>query len=208
MFAFTDRPIYRPAQTVSYKGIVRTREDADAPGGFVYHPYAGKPVTVEIRDSTDALISQQTIVTTANGSYAGQLPLAAEPVLGSYQLITKIGDRSYYSSFTVEAYRKPEYTVTLAFEKPHYVGGSTAIATLTAKYFSGEPLSNADVNYTVTGTGVLDQQVDADGVTDKNGQVCRWHFRLRGAHRTARFRSARPSPISARPARFRRIRPR
>ena len=57
------------------------------PGGVSLQPLANKPVVVEIRDATDALLSRQTVTTNANGSLAGSFQLAAEPTLGHWQIV-------------------------------------------------------------------------------------------------------------------------
>ena len=58
VYPLTDRPIYRPGQTVQYKAVIRSRTPAPVPGGVSLKPLANAPVVVEIRDATDALLSQ------------------------------------------------------------------------------------------------------------------------------------------------------
>jgi len=175
VFVQTDRPVYRPANVVSYKAVVRRRVPDNGPGGFRYETYAGKPVTVEIRDSTDALIARKTLTTNAYGSVTGDLKLASEPVLGDWQIVTVLplpgralsstrshSSRSHmtfdrlvgspsgsalatddfcsYASFTVEAYRKPDFVVTVAADREHYVGGETVPFKIQAKYYAGQPV--------------------------------------------------------------------
>ena len=189
---YTDRPIYRPGHTVQYKTIIRQREDAVAPGGFVYHPYAGKPVTMEIRDPTDALISRQTLQTNGYGSLSGSLKLAAEPALGSWQIVTVIDGRRTYSSFSVEAYRKPEFTTQVTFDRPHYFGGDSVIARIGAKYYFGEPVAGAHVHYDISfdaqpregqdSSRGTEPNFSGDGETDTHGELIltiptkRWPF--------------------------------
>jgi len=178
---YTDRPIYRPGHTVQYKTIIRERQDAVAPGGFVYHPYAGKPVTVEIRDATDALISRQSLQTNSYGSLSGLLKLSSEPVLGNWQIVTVIGERRTYSTFSVEAYRKPEFVTSVTFDRPHYFSGDTVTAKIGAKYYFGEPVTGAHVHYEITfaaqaRTGQdesrgTEPNFSGDGETDPHGEV-------------------------------------
>ena len=90
VYVVTDRPIYRPGHKVQFKGTVRQRFEADAPGGFTYGVFANKALNVEIRDATDALLSRQTITTNANGSFDGSFQLAGEPTLGNWQICVAV----------------------------------------------------------------------------------------------------------------------
>lgn len=172
----TDRPVYRPSQRVQFKGTVRTRL-ADAADGVVYRPYADSPVTVEIRDATDTLIERKTDTTNAYGSFAGALDLAPEPPLGHWQIVVLIGQFRAYASFDVLAYRKPEFSVEVTPSQPHYLGGSTAPLTIHAGYYYGQPVSNANVQYTISfqqlgaGDASAEPPYQGSGVTDAHGDV-------------------------------------
>lgn len=170
VYTFTDRPIYRPGQRVQFKGTIRQRLETASVGGFAFHAFAGKKATVEIRDATDALISRREVTTNAFGSFNGDLQLAAEPTLGRWQVVVSIGDFRSYSSFEVQAYRKPEYTATVRFDNSHYLGGSTVPVTIEARYFFGQPVVNAAVQYHINfGGGDVEPSYDGQGVTDAQG---------------------------------------
>jgi uncharacterized protein YfaS (alpha-2-macroglobulin family) len=150
IYVTTDRPIYRPSHKVQFNGTIRQRFEADAPGGFLYRPFANQKATVEIRDATDALLSQRTVTTNAYGSFEGSFQLASEPTLGNWQIVTSIGGFRTYAAFMVEAYRKPEYSVSVQFGQGHYPGGSTVQATLDARYYFGQPVASAPVQYNIS----------------------------------------------------------
>ena len=175
VYTTTDRPIYRPGHKVLYKATVRERLESADPGGFTYRPYAGKKVLVEVRDPTDALITRHEATTNANGSLDGQLQLAAEPALGRWQVVLRIGDFRSYAGFEVAAYRKPEYSVSVSFPLRHYLGGSTIPVTIEARYYFGQPVADAAVEYQVSFTGDEDGRPEpgfqGNGVTDGRGQL-------------------------------------
>ncbi len=172
VYPFTDRPIYRPGQTVSYKIIIRARQPASDPAGLHLAAYAKKPALVEIRDGTDALVSRQTLTTNASGSVAGQLALAPETPLGRWQIVVTLDGRHYYGSFSVEAYRKPEMTLSVAFEKPHYLNGDKVPVTITAAYYYGQPVTHSPVTYHVEFSGGdAEPAYDGQGVTDGDGKL-------------------------------------
>ena len=170
IYGFTDRPIYRPGQLVSFKAAVRERLEADAPGGFTYRPFPGRKVGVEIRDPTDALVYQHSLLTNRFGSLDGQFQLGPEPPLGSWQLVLVIGEFRAYVRFDVQAYRKPEMTATVLFQRSHYLGGTTIPAVIQARYFFGQPVVNANVKYSVVVSGG-ERSLEGSGKTDITGQL-------------------------------------
>ena len=191
VFTVTDRPIYRPGQTVQYKATLRTRTPAPVPGGVALSPLANKPVTVEIRDATDALLSRQVVPTNANGSLAGSFQLASEPTLGRWQLVFAVGEHRYYGAFEVQAYRKPEMTLAVTFGKPHYLGGSKVPVDVAARYYFGQPVANAPVTYQIAFNGDdAEPSYDGQGITDAQG-----HLHLEIA--TQRRKSDRELSVSA-----------
>lgn len=182
VYTVTDRPIYRPGHKVQFKGIIRQRFEEASPGGFRYRPYAGKSATVEIRDATDALISRQDVTTNPFGSFKGELQLAGEPTLGHWQIVVVVGDNRSYGGFDVEAYRKPEMTLAVRFDQPHYLGGATVPVTIDAQYYFGQPVSRASVQYQITFQGGdAEPPYEGQGVTDANGQL---HLDIKTQRRT------------------------
>ena len=164
---------------MQYKGTIRQRVEADAPGGFRYLPYANREATVEIRDATDALLARRTVATNAYGSFDGTFQLAAEPTLGNWQIVTLIGEFRTYAQFAVEEYRKPGYTVGVQFSQPHAPGGAVVTATIDARYYFGQPVANAPVQYNISfqpeynmASSVAPEPPYAgQGVTDAQGRL-------------------------------------
>ena len=143
IYIYTDRPIYRPDNTVYFKGIARTIGD---PG---YTVPAGQAVKVEIRDPRDNLLSKQELVTNDWGSFYGEFTLGSEPPLGAYSIVATIGGEQHWSSFSVAEYRKPEWSVDVKFDRDRYIAGDTLQAACEASYYFGAPVANARVEYRV-----------------------------------------------------------
>ncbi|NUM73238.1 hypothetical protein HUU40_02640 [candidate division KSB1 bacterium] len=140
--AYTDRPIYRPGQTVYFKSIVRQLTEAG------YQVYSNSDVEIKVTDARGNEIYRQTLKANDNGSVSGELALAEEPPLGSYQLTTTIpGGITHYASFKVEEYKKPEYKVEVTCDKDHYANGDLITAKIKADYYFGSPVANAQVDY-------------------------------------------------------------
>jgi hypothetical protein len=140
--AYTERPIYRPSQIVYFKGMVCAATEAG------YEVYSNQEVEVKINDPAGNEVYRQKIKTNANGTCAGELALAEEPPLGTYELTTSIPDGiTHYASFKVEEYKKPEYKVEVTADKEQYAIGDLITAMIKADYYFGSPVANAQVDY-------------------------------------------------------------
>lgn len=146
VYFYTDRPIYRPGQTVYWKGIVRVLED----DGYVLPP-AGQTVEIVVRDDRGNSVAENTFELNENGTVNGQVELAPTAVTGYYYLEARlpVTDRTIYGGvgFQVASYRRPEFQIELTSDQPEYVQGDTVSLTLNASYFSGGALANAPVTW-------------------------------------------------------------
>lgn len=157
VYLYTDRPIYRPGQTVHFRGTVRavTRGEYSLP--------KNKEVHIQIKTRGDTVIYDERLPLNEWGSFAGDFHLAPEPPLGTYSLEAAIGDHREYASFEVQAYRKPDFQVAVSTPGRHAIGGGTIPVTISADYFFGSPVAKGTVEYTVrfeqTGGGFIPPQV-------------------------------------------------
>lgn len=142
-YTFTDRPVYRPGQTVRMKGILRHYN------GTEYENLPGEEVTVEVTTPGGDTVFKTDVTTSEFGSYATEFTLDEEPPLGQYYIVTKFRDQTFTSYFNVEEYRKPEYLVTVTAERPYYLAGEVVNFEVRGKYYFGEPVARADVRYVV-----------------------------------------------------------
>lgn len=143
---YTDRPIYRPGQTVYWKGIFRLLTDE----GY-QSPPAGQAVNITVRDDRGNAIVETQYELSANGTLNGQVELAPTAMTGFYYLDARmeLDNRTAYGAvgFQVAAYRKPEFQIEVTPAQPDYVQGETVRVQVQANYFSGGPLSNAPVTW-------------------------------------------------------------
>lgn len=146
-YFYTDRPIYRPGQTVYWKGIVRSLV-----GDEYQLPPDDLTVLVSLRDPMGNTIFEEEMSLSENGTVDGMVELSDEALSGGYYMEVRLPlgpDRYTYSgtSFEVASYRPPEFEITLTPEKPEYMQGDTVRVTLQANYFSGGALGNAPVTW-------------------------------------------------------------
>ena len=85
----TDRPVYRPDQTVHYKFWVRyARYDMVDTSAF-----AGQSFTVEVRNPKNDKILTKTLKADNYGGFEGELELPADATLGVYRMHVKLAGR-------------------------------------------------------------------------------------------------------------------
>ena len=140
IYSYTDRPIYRPGQTVYFKAILRADRDV-----LYSVPPMGTPVTVRIRDGRDNVVQTFDLATNKFGTVNGEFQIADGATLGDYSLEVVIGSESHYQTFKVQDYRKPEIQIEMAADANQYVKGDTITITGTVSYFFGEPVPNAQI---------------------------------------------------------------
>ena len=151
IYLYTDRPIYRPAQTVQFWGVLRTDDDVR-----YTLPPAGQTVELTVRDPNWDVITQTQVTVNEMGAFSGEIPLAANALMGAYlveAMPSGAPDRRAASlNFTVAAYRKPEFEVTVTPEEAELAGGENLRALIEAQYYAGGPASNARIHWVVRAT--------------------------------------------------------
>lgn len=144
-FAITDRPVYRPGQTVNFKFWIREAQyDLDEKT-----PFAHESFVVEIRNPRNEKVFHETLTSDNYGGIAGKFELPAGAELGEYRL--SVVNRGG-GVFRVEEYKKPEYEVTVDAPSEPVILGDKISAKIRAKYYFGSPVVNATVKYKVTRT--------------------------------------------------------
>jgi uncharacterized protein YfaS (alpha-2-macroglobulin family) len=140
-YIYTERPIYRPAQTVFFKGILRQWTT----GG--YKMLDSKTVNVVVEDPNNGKVFEKQLPLSDRGTFSGQIDLGAEAPLGSYNVTASIGEAKSSGYFEVQEYKKPEFKVTVKGPKEFAAVGEKVRFNINANYFFGAPVTNADVHY-------------------------------------------------------------
>src|SRR6266849_2375036 len=142
-YIYTDRPIYRPAQKVFFKGILRHW------GRNGYELVDSKTVNVTIEDPNNGKVFEKELALSTRGSFSGDLDIADEAPLGSYNITAAIGEAKASGYFEVQEYKKPEFKVSVKGPKDFAAVGEKVKFTISANYFFGAPVTTADVHYYV-----------------------------------------------------------
>jgi len=144
-YTYTDRPVYRPGDTVHFKTIVRR----ETPTGYVIP--RERELSLELRDPRTYEPVWQLAVTLSDiGTAHWDYKIPADANLGFYYLNMKSGERYVEGvRFSVQNYKKPEYAVKVTAQTPRLLQGQPIKATIDARYYFGEPVANAKVNWVV-----------------------------------------------------------
>ena len=148
LFVQTDRGIYRPGQKVNFsvqafQTVVRGTE-----------VLPNTPLKIEVRNANYDTFFTKTLTTNALGTVQGEFTLPQDARLGQFHINVSVntskGTQSSGHSFSVEEYKRPDYEISLdTLSKPLAYNKATTV-TGKAQYYSGAPLGNAQINYTVT----------------------------------------------------------
>ncbi len=143
----TDRPVYRPGQTVHVKLIFRRFDDKRNP--LIFKKNEERTVTLEDPKGNDVMKKDVNVNKYGTASFSYEL--ADEPRLGDYHIKlgenTLWGDHNY--SFSVKEYKKPHFEVSVKPRKPNGIIGEQTEFEISAEYHFGEPVAGAKVEYRV-----------------------------------------------------------
>jgi len=140
---FTDRSLYRPGQTIQYKGIcvsVNPQQDN-------YQTLPRTSVTVVFEDVNGQEIAKQQHRTNDVGSFSGSFTAPRDGLMG--QMWIRDAARDSRAAFNVEEYKRPKFKVEIATPtEPARLGAETTVAG-TAKAYTGAAIGGAQVKYRV-----------------------------------------------------------
>ncbi len=143
-YLYTDRPIYRPGQTVYFKGIVRDDDDAH------YTLPTLEALIVTVEDPRGRQIYRHRLTLSDMGTLSDALTLDAEAPLGTYYIAALYNKRTLASTtFRVAEYRKPDYRLEVTTDRPAYMDGDEIAATVEATYYFGGAVSDAPVEWSL-----------------------------------------------------------
>lgn len=174
---YTDRAIYRPGQTVYYKGIFMTKDMATGTPVVLNWQHLKLPfftkllarlivkwghhkIPVLITDPFNKAMDTLYVLPNSYGSFAGSFVIPKTAATGEWKF--EVSDdnidieTAYESShFQVEEYKRPSFT--LALEKPvrSLQLQDTFSIKAVAKTFAGAPLGNVQLGYTIHRSGYL-----------------------------------------------------
>jgi uncharacterized protein YfaS (alpha-2-macroglobulin family) len=152
IYAFTDRPAYRPNEVAQWKFIARKYQ------GSVYSTPANQTVEFEIYDPRGAKVKEGKAELNAFGSAWGSLELTESMPLGEYRInFWDAGRHNHIGQVTLlrlEEYKLPEFQVSVQTpeengRKKAFRLGDRVEVNVQADYYFGGPVANATVEILV-----------------------------------------------------------
>jgi len=142
-YVYTDRPVYRPQQSVKFKAILREQSE----GAYANLP--NEKVELKIMDPQGKEMTAQTFATDDFGSISGEYTLPEKPALGVYRIQVKCRNQYQSGAFRVEEFKKPEFKVTVKPVNDLVRPGEKATMAVQVDYYFGAPVPDAKVEFTV-----------------------------------------------------------
>lgn len=139
---FTDRAIYRPGQTIYFKGIV------------IQSSYkknvlkTNMPVKVALKDNNWQTVREMEFTTNEFGSFSGSYTIPNDGITGKFSL--NCLNQSH--SVSVEEYKRPQFEVILNPPQEDYKINEWITISGNAKAYAGYPIDGATVTYRVKRT--------------------------------------------------------
>ena len=143
-FIYSERPLYKPGQTVLGKAILR-----EVSTDKYIVPPPGEKVEVALVDYRDNEYGKESLLSTPEGSVNFSFSLPQKIEEGYFLIRLRWRDREFYQVISIENYEKPVFTVQLEPEKPVYARGEEVCFSLKGEYYSQRPLEGGEFRYQI-----------------------------------------------------------
>ena len=130
LFVETDKPIYKPGQTVHVRLMT-----LDA----LLKPWPSA-ATIEIQDAKGIKVFKKEVATDEYGMTTVDLPLSTEPNLGVWKLTAIAGDQKTQLDVRVEEYVLPKYEVAVDTGRDWLLASDPIKGTVSGEYSFGKPV--------------------------------------------------------------------
>ncbi len=169
---FTDRGIYRPGQTVYFKGVFMIPN----PNTGLYTVlnwhnlqfpfyqklklklvarFSKKKLELYVKDPFDRDIDTLRVMFNSFGSVAGSFVLPKNAATGDWGLYPNQGETESRNEgmFSVENYKRPSFELSIENPKNELALGDSFAVKLLVKSFAGAPLGNMRIKYEIERSG-------------------------------------------------------
>ena len=143
VFLFTDRSIYRPGQTLYFKGITILND----PQQKKYGIKPGYETMIYLQDPNSQVRDSMKVKTNEYGSFSGKFQLPQSGLNGEFTLFMK--DNQGSTNISMEEYKRPKFYVDYEKLKETYRVNDKIKISGFAKAYAGNNIDNATVKYRV-----------------------------------------------------------
>ncbi|MCZ6572175.1 MAG: tetratricopeptide repeat protein, partial [Planctomycetota bacterium] len=140
-YVFTDRPLYRPGETVKIGAFLRHTSKG------VYTIPKNHEVELWVTDKNSVELVRRKLHTDDFGVLETEVVLDGEAPLGKARVHIRDGKRTFTGEFSIAEFRKPEFTVQLEADTLALRPGETIKVRAAARYLVGGPVSKAPLQW-------------------------------------------------------------
>ncbi len=144
LYAFTERPLYRPGQEVFVKAILRRVDDSE---NRVVSSSPGLAFTVLDPEDTKVTEGQAKLLNAETGTFGAQFTLPGAGRLGLYRIVFQGPQGPGQAEFKVEQFVKPAFEVKVTTEKSKVGLGDALAFHANARYFYGAAVRGAKADW-------------------------------------------------------------
>ncbi len=138
-YLYTERPVYRPGDVVSLRGILRSRYDGR------YSASGISSMVLRLSDPNGP-IEERNEPVSEYGTFNGQFSLPENAVPGGYTISIDLGENQWVDGgsiyFKVADYRKPEIYLSAQMQPNPASSGQALTGLVSAEYFFGAPAAD------------------------------------------------------------------
>lgn len=139
IYMYTDRPMYRPGQTVYFRGVARQAFN----GRYELPQIAEVPLT--LRDASGTQLLSLNAPLSPYGTFNGEYQLPEGAIPGYYTF--ENASLGLYFNFQVAEYRKPEIDLSTEFSAAEILTGERATTEISTRYFFDAPANDVEAKW-------------------------------------------------------------
>ncbi|MBX3394228.1 MAG: tetratricopeptide repeat protein [Phycisphaerae bacterium] len=168
-YIYTDRPAYRPGDSVNIRGILR-----EVAGGAYSLPAQPEDKRlrwkIEIVDAKGRTLRADEIALTEYGTFSSLFQIADDAPVGNYRIIVRrVDGPAFEGGFGVETYRLTTAFIAFDIARPVVLRGERVTGDILVRYHYGEPVIDKEVEYELHfPNGDVERRA---GRTDKTGKI-------------------------------------
>ena len=160
LYLSTDKPLYRPGQTIHIRALALAARDLA--------PLEDTPITLEVLDGKGNKVFKEETSTDEFGIASLTALLAPQVNVGDYTIRAITADLTQALIVKVSEEKLPKYAVDVTFDESWFAPGEPITGVISARYFFGKAVSGAGVVID-TGSGSSARPGSFTGTTDTQG---------------------------------------
>ncbi|MDR3128952.1 MAG: hypothetical protein LBU03_01695 [Tannerellaceae bacterium] len=137
---FTDRSLYRPGQSLAFKGLAYIPDELALPDCTF---------TLSCLDANNRIFASQTFTTNTFGAFTGHFDIPADVTLGTVRFTSSLGGGITASAIRIEEYKRPAFAIEWLPVSDSLPFGEDVVLRALTTDFTGIPLRRGNVEWRI-----------------------------------------------------------